>query len=236
MNLETISIDQINPAKYNPRRALQPGDPEYEKLKKSITEFDIVEPLIINKRGNVLIGGHQRLTVLKDMGRTVVDVSIVDLPEAKEKALNLALNKTGGQWYMPMLKDLLQELDTGEFDMAITGFDEDEIEELMTQVHADEKDLKEAIVSEQEYDEAADRADRILRRMTEKIKDISTRNPRALNGAIAVIVDAAKGNQILFLADPKLNDLITEIRRHAEDGTASPMELILYETINRNNK
>jgi len=236
MNLETISIDQINPAKYNPRRPLQPGDPEYEKLKKSITEFDIVEPLIINKRGNVLIGGHQRLTVLKDLGRTQVDVSIVDLPEAKEKALNLALNKTGGQWDMPMLKDLLQELDTGEFDMAITGFDEDEIEELMTQVHADEKDLKEAIVSEREYDEAADRADRILRRMTEKIKDISTRNPRALNGAIAVIVDAAKGNQILFLADPKLNDLVTEIRRHAEDGTASPMERMLYETVNRNNK
>jgi len=173
---------------------------------------------------------------LKDMGRTQVDVSIVDLPEAKEKALNLALNKTGGQWDMPMLKDLLQELDTGEFDMAITGFDEDEIEELMTQVHADEKDLKAAIVSEQEYDEAADRADRILRRMTEKIKDISTRNPRALNGAIAVIVDAAKGNQILFLADPKLNDLVLEIRRHAEDGTASPMERILYETVNRNHK
>ena len=64
MKLETILIDKINPAKYNPRKDLKPGDPDYEKLKKSIAEFDLVEPLIMNKRGNVLIGGHQRLKVL----------------------------------------------------------------------------------------------------------------------------------------------------------------------------
>ena len=58
MKLETIDIDKINPAAYNPRKNLKPGDAEYEKLKKSITEFDMVEPLILNKRGNVLIGGH----------------------------------------------------------------------------------------------------------------------------------------------------------------------------------
>ena len=97
MKLQTIEIDKINPAKYNPRKDLKPGDAEYEKLKKSITEFDMVEPLILNKRGNVLIGGHQRLKVLKEMGRKEVEVSVVDLPPAKEKALNLALNKISGE-------------------------------------------------------------------------------------------------------------------------------------------
>ena len=58
MKLETVDINKINPAIYNPRKDLKPGDVEYEKLKKSITEFDMVEPLILNKRGNVLIGGH----------------------------------------------------------------------------------------------------------------------------------------------------------------------------------
>ena len=135
MKVERVPIDKINPAKYNPRKDLQPGDPEYEKLKKSIQEFDLVEPLIMNKRGNVLIGGHQRLKILKELGHTEVEVSIVDLPAEKEKALNLALNKISGEWDMPMLKDILEELDTGELDIEITGFDMSEVEDLMTQFH-----------------------------------------------------------------------------------------------------
>jgi ParB-like chromosome segregation protein Spo0J len=142
MKLETIDINKINPAIYNPRKDLKPGDAEYEKLKKSITEFDMVEPLILNKRGNVLIGGHQRLKVLKEMGRTEVEVSVVDLPPAKEKALNLALNKISGEWDLPLLKDLLEQLDTGEIgDIEITGFDLKEIENLMLQFHVDEVDM-----------------------------------------------------------------------------------------------
>jgi len=47
------------------------------------------------------------------------------MDEAKEKALNIVLNKAQGDWDLPKLKDLLQELDTGEFDIAITGFGND---------------------------------------------------------------------------------------------------------------
>jgi len=138
MIIQKISIDKINPVKYNPRKDLQPDDPEYQKLKKSIAEFDLVEPLIWNKRTGNLVGGHQRLKILIDNGITEVDVSIVDLDEAKEKALNIALNKISGEWDLPKLKDLLQEIDTGEFDIEITGFNEDEIEKLMTQIYQDD--------------------------------------------------------------------------------------------------
>jgi ParB-like chromosome segregation protein Spo0J len=78
-----------------------------------------------------VVGGHQRLKILRELGRTEVDVSVVDLPEDKEKALNLALNKISGDWHMPKLKDLLIEIDTGAFDIEITGFDSDEIENMM---------------------------------------------------------------------------------------------------------
>ena len=105
-----------------------------------------MEPLIMNKRGNVLIGGHQRLKILRELGHTETDVSIVDLPPEKEKALNLALNKISGEWDMPMLKDILEELDTGEIDIEVTGFDMAEIEGLMTQFHVPEE--------EPEYDES----------------------------------------------------------------------------------
>ena len=141
MEIQKIPISQINPAPYNPRLDLQPGDPDYEKLKKSLEEFDLVEPLIWNKRNGNLIGGHQRLKIFVEQGKTDVDVSVVDLEDSKEKALNLALNKISGDWDLPKLKDLLQELDTGEFDMDITGFDIGEIEDLMTQFYEpDEKD------------------------------------------------------------------------------------------------
>ena len=131
MIIQKIPINKINPARYNPRKDLQPGDPEYEKIKRSIVEFDLVEPLVVNKRTGNLVGGHQRLKVLKELGKTEVEAVIVDLPESREKALNIALNKAQGDWDLPKLKDLLQEIDTGEFDIEITGFDENEIEDLI---------------------------------------------------------------------------------------------------------
>ena len=135
MKIKTIKVDLINPAPYNPRKDLQPKDPEYKKLKKSLTEFDIVEPLVWNEATGNLVGGHQRLKVLKDLGRSEVEVSVVNLDVDKEKALNLALNKISGEWDLPKLKDLLEDINTGAFDIEITGFDEKEIEELMTQFH-----------------------------------------------------------------------------------------------------
>lgn len=133
MKIETKSISGLDVADYNPRKDLQPGDPEYEKLKKSILEFDYVEPIIWNQRTGRVVGGHQRLKVLQELGWTEVEVSVVDLPEDKEKALNLALNKISGDWDLPRLKDLLEELNTGAFDMDLTGFDVSELEEVLSQ-------------------------------------------------------------------------------------------------------
>ena len=135
MEIRKIPIEKLNPAAYNPRKDLQPGDPEYEKLKRSIQEFGYVEPIVWNKRTGNIVGGHQRYKVLLDTGAQEIDCVVVDLDDAKEKALNLALNKIQGDWDYLKLKDLLQELDTGEFDLEITGFDMGEIEDLMTQFH-----------------------------------------------------------------------------------------------------
>ena len=146
MEILTLKTSEINPAVYNPRKDLQPGDPEYEKLKKSILEFDMVEPLVWNKRTGNLVGGHQRLKILRELGIEKVEVSVVDLDEVREKALNLVLNKIQGEWDFPKLKDLLEKLDTGELDIEITGFDLKEIENLMTQFHPTEEDLPTELV------------------------------------------------------------------------------------------
>jgi len=131
MEVKKVKIQNLKPSDYNPRKKLKPGDKEYEKIKKSILTFGYVDPIIINS-DMTIIGGHQRYTVLKDLEYTEVECVIVNLDKDKEKSLNIALNKIAGQWDIPKLKDLLQELDTGAFDIEITGFDHGEIEDMMT--------------------------------------------------------------------------------------------------------
>jgi ParB-like chromosome segregation protein Spo0J len=133
MLIETIPIDQLLPADYNPRKDLQPGDPEYDRLKKVIEEFGLVDPLVWNARSGRLVGGHQRLKILADRGVKEVDVSVVDLDDVKEKALNLALNKTGGDWDDEKLAELLEEMNCLE-DLEITGFDQAEADAIMEKV------------------------------------------------------------------------------------------------------
>ena len=68
MKIEKIEISKLNPAKYNPRKDLKPGDTEYEKLKRSILEFGYIEPIIWNKTTGNIVGGHQRSKIRKEMG------------------------------------------------------------------------------------------------------------------------------------------------------------------------
>lgn len=136
MNIITIPVTKINPAPYNPRVDLQPGDPEYEKLKRSMNEFGYVEPLIWNERSGNLVGGHQRLKVLMEQSPQEVKVSVVDLDAEKEKALNLALNKVSGDWDEYKLQQLLQELSQTDLDLSITGFDNEEIDNLIEEMEA----------------------------------------------------------------------------------------------------
>lgn len=131
MQFRTMNLSALIPADYNPRKELQPGDVSYENLRRSILEFGYVDPLIWNERTGRLVGGHQRLTVLRDLGWKEAEVSVIDLPEDKEKALNIALNKITGEWDMERLRHLLLDLSSGDIDVAITGFDQDEIKEIM---------------------------------------------------------------------------------------------------------
>lgn len=130
MRIERIAVNKIRPAKYNPRKDLQPGDPEYVKLKRSIEQFGYVDTLVWNCRSKNLVGGHQRLKILvAEFGVKAVDVSVVDLPPAKEKALNLALNKITGEWDDRALAAQLAELTaSASIDATLSGFDAAEID------------------------------------------------------------------------------------------------------------
>ena len=141
MEWKTLSVDALRPAAYNPRKKLKPGDKEYEKIKNSIQEFGYVEPIIVNYDMTV-IGGHQRLTVLKDLGYTEVQCVMVQIEdENKVKALNIALNKITGAWNEQLLADLIVDLQSADFNTDFTGFEAPEIEQLFSKVH--NKEIKE---------------------------------------------------------------------------------------------
>ena len=137
LKTEKRKLNELVAADYNPRKALTPEDSEYQKIKRSIEEFGYVDPIIINEDGTI-IGGHQRCTVLKDLGYEEVDVvvvsldkQIVSLDKQREKALNIALNKITGEWDELKLKDLLLDLDLGDYDISLTGFEQEDLAELV---------------------------------------------------------------------------------------------------------
>ncbi len=152
MNLQRIAVDRLKPAKYNPRKNLKPGDPAYEKIKRSLSDFGYVDPVIWNGVTGNIVGGHQRYKVLVAEGATEIDCVVVHIENPQdEKALNIALNKAVGEWEPVALADLLADLQTSGYDLGATGFDAAEIDDLFSKVH--DKD-----VSEDDFDVEAELA------------------------------------------------------------------------------
>jgi len=108
MNLRTMTLQELAPAPYNPRTIT---DDALSGLRASVQRFGLVEPIVWNERSARIVGGHQRLKVLQQMGEQETQVVVVDLDETDEKALNLALNNPAiaGE-FTPAVHELLAEL------------------------------------------------------------------------------------------------------------------------------
>lgn len=199
MLIKQLPISDLTPAEYNPRKDLKPGDKEYEKLKRSLQEFGYVEPVIWNEQTGHVVGGHQRLKVLADLGHDTVDCVVVELDEAREKALNVALNKISGDWDESKLALLIADLDSSDFDAELTGFDDTEIQALIGSLDEDD-------VTDDDFDlsaalEAAAFVERgdvwTLGRHRLVCGDATT------PGDVEVLMDGARAN--LVLTDPPYN-------------------------------
>lgn len=130
MNIRRMNLTELKPAEHNPRKDLQPEDAEYQKIKRSLESFTLVEPLIWNEKTGHLVGGHQRIKVMQELGYTETEVSVVSLDEKDEKILCILLNRAKGRWDNPKLAELITEL-SEEGDISLTGFDEWELQGLI---------------------------------------------------------------------------------------------------------
>lgn len=141
IDAETIYINELRPAIYNPRKITKD---ELEKLKTSIKTFGLTDPIIINLRNkNTIIGGHQRykalLEIMNERGETDKEMILIKKgdvgfvfgqdnllvrDETHEKALNIALNKISGEWNKYKLNYLLMDIESNGMNINLTGFDE----------------------------------------------------------------------------------------------------------------
>jgi len=134
LKIQTVKINELNPAPYNPRKW---SEDAIAQLTESIQRFGLVDPILVNGaagRKNIVIGGHFRLKVAKELGYGEVPVVYIDIPdEAKEQELNLRLNKNLGDWDYKLL---------AEFDETILddiGFTSEEIDDIFD-VDVEEKE------------------------------------------------------------------------------------------------
>ncbi len=125
LNIVYVLISELKPSEYNPRKW---NEAQIVALKESLQRFGMVDPIVCNKaegRENVVIGGHFRLKVARDIGLKEMPVVYVNIPEIeREKELNIRLNKNLGEFDLAILKDF------GEDFLKDVGFDTTELDEI----------------------------------------------------------------------------------------------------------
>jgi len=144
-----VDIDELKPATYNPRKI---SNKALADLKESLRRFEVVDPLIVNglpERKNIIIGGHQRYRAAKELGHKTIPVVYVELDEAKEKELNLRLNRNSGEWDVELLKEFDIEL------LLDVGFDDSDLADIWNdalETDDDDFDVEKAVKEAQETD------------------------------------------------------------------------------------
>ena len=142
MKIESKLIKDLKPAKYNPRQITKK---QYSDLKESIKKFGLVDPIIINQNGNVVVGGHQRLKICKELKHIDIECVVLDLNKEQERELNIRLNKSGGEWDMDILAN---EFDIKE--LKEWGFKDIEFGLNIDKIKQEEEDT--ATITIKEYD------------------------------------------------------------------------------------
>jgi len=130
MKIENADINSINPYQNNPRKL---SETAIDKVSKSIKEFGFRQPIVVDK-DRIIIVGHTRYRASKKLGLQTVPITIIDnLTPEQINAYRIADNRTNeeAEWDLELLKGELKELELKDFDLNLTAFSEDQINNLL---------------------------------------------------------------------------------------------------------
>ena len=134
ITIQHVAIADLRPDPRNPRVM-----PELERdaLDRSIDEFGLVEPVVVHRSTNRIVGGHRRVESAIRNGFVEVPVVFVDVTDEQADVLSLALNRIHGEWDNKLLARMLADLQNlPEVDISLTGFDDDEIKKQLRSLEA----------------------------------------------------------------------------------------------------
>jgi DNA modification methylase len=186
--VDEVPIDDLRPDPANPRRI---GEDELDALERSLRQFGFVQPVLARREDRTVIGGHQRLVAARRLGLTTVPVTWLDVSAEQARLLGLALDKISGSWDEQLLARLIADLQAvPDVDLTLSGFDEDEIGDLLRKLEVREK--REHVESF-DLDEALDEARRAPRTKSGDLWQLG--DHRLLCG------DATKAEDVVRLLD-----------------------------------
>ncbi len=135
LQIEHVAPHTLLPHPRNPRTI---SSAQMAALERSITQFGMVDPVVVRKADRTVIGGHQRLEAARTLGLKTMPAVFLDLSQEQASLLNIALNKIAGDWDLERLGEILSELrDLPDVDVTLTGFDSQELEELFAGMEAE---------------------------------------------------------------------------------------------------
>jgi ParB-like chromosome segregation protein Spo0J len=223
---EAVDIEKLTG---NPKNPNVHPDKQIALLAKIIRAHGWRNPIVVSNRSGFVVKGHGRLEAARVLNVAQVPVEYQDYAnEAEEHADLLADNRIAelAEPDAEALKGLLDELGEAGLDIDLTGFDADELERMMDQVHVLEGEkLADKIQSEPEWKEEHDQAEKRVDAIAEKLKQIKNQKPEALNKARAIVISAGS-NQVLII-DETLQDVLTELQRYVDAGNDSPLAKLL---------
>jgi DNA modification methylase len=137
LTVDEVPIDDLRPDPANPRRI---SEDELDALERSLRQFGFVQPVLARREDRTVIGGHQRLVAARRLGLGMVPVTWLDVSAEQARLLGLALNKISGSWDEQLLARLIADLQAvPDVDLTLSGFGEDEIEDLLRSLETREK-------------------------------------------------------------------------------------------------
>ena len=132
MKIKTVAVEKVIPYARNPRK----NEDAISKVSASLKEYGWQQPIVVDAE-MVVIAGHTRLEAAKRLGMTEVPVHIAEnLSEAQVKAYRIADNRVSqeAEWDIDLLKIELGDLENLDFDLSLTGFDDDELNQMLAEI------------------------------------------------------------------------------------------------------